>query len=82
VSFLGVLSYPLYLVHHVLLGALGGAPFALRAPLAFALSVGVAFAIHELVEKPCARLRKRLTAPDGPRLAEIPAPALASVRSP
>jgi peptidoglycan/LPS O-acetylase OafA/YrhL len=64
-SFLGVLSYPLYLVHHVVLGAFA-APFgvgAVRALLALALSVAIAWAIHELVEKRCARLRRRLSAP-------------------
>jgi peptidoglycan/LPS O-acetylase OafA/YrhL len=63
-SFLGVLSYPLYLVHHVVLGAFVHAPFglgAVRALLAFALSLALAWAIHELVEKPCAQLRRRLS---------------------
>jgi peptidoglycan/LPS O-acetylase OafA/YrhL len=59
-SFLGELSYSLYLVHHVLLGALRALPGVARAPLALALAIGIAWAIHELVEKPCARLRRRL----------------------
>ena len=81
-SYLGVLSYPLYLVHHVLLDALGAMPFALRALLGLGLSIGVAFAIHELVEKPCARLRKRLTA--RAKAAREPgiAPAFVPARSP
>src|SRR5262249_19553805 len=81
-SYLGVLSYPLYLVHHVLLGALGAMPFALRALLGLGLSIGVAWAIHELVEKPCARLRRRLSA----RARAVPAagiaPAFLPARSP
>jgi peptidoglycan/LPS O-acetylase OafA/YrhL len=81
-SFLGVLSYPLYLVHHVLLGALGTALPAVRAPLALALSIGVAWTIHELVENPCARLRRRLEA----RARSVPGaavdPALLPARSP
>lgn len=60
-SFLGELSYPLYLVHHVVLVALGTLPFVVRAPLALVVAIGIAWAIHEIVEKPCARLRKRLS---------------------
>ena len=60
-SFLGVLSYPLYLVHHVVLGALGTqfGPVA-RAVLALSVSIALAWAIHEVIEKRCARLRRRL----------------------
>ena len=77
-SFLGELSYPLYLVHHVVLGALGARPGAALAPLALTLSIGVAWAIHEAVEKPCAELRRRLSreAPERPpdrRSALVPA---------
>jgi peptidoglycan/LPS O-acetylase OafA/YrhL len=80
-SFLGVLSYPLYLCHHVLLGALGASPGALRAALALAISIGVAWAIHELVEEPCARLRRRLSG----RARALPmglGPALVEARGP
>ena len=81
-SFLGVLSYPLYLVHHVRARrARRRRPGSLRAALALALSIGVAWAIHELVEKPCARLRRRLSG-----RAKAPpmglAPALAEARGP
>lgn len=64
VSFLGVLSYPLYLVHHVVLEALGSrlGLGPLRAAVALALSLALAWSIHELIEKPSARLRRRLSA--------------------
>jgi peptidoglycan/LPS O-acetylase OafA/YrhL len=64
VAFIGVLSYTLYLVHDVLV-ALTRAwklPHAwLRAVVALSLSLLVAWVIYEVVEKPCARLRRRLT---------------------
>jgi peptidoglycan/LPS O-acetylase OafA/YrhL len=86
-SFLGVLSYPLYLVHHVLLGALLGAPFGPvgRALAALALSIAAAWAIHELVEKPGARLRRRISAATRRGPGRAPAgdgPALAEARRP
>jgi peptidoglycan/LPS O-acetylase OafA/YrhL len=62
---LGVLSYPLYLVHHVLLVALNFGPGWARVVLAFAASLLVAWIIHEVVEKPCARLRARLESKSG-----------------
>jgi peptidoglycan/LPS O-acetylase OafA/YrhL len=65
VRFVGLLSYSLYLVHHVVIftiaqqlpgvGAMG------RAVLAFAVAFGCALAFYYLLEKPCARLRKRLS---------------------
>lgn len=61
VSFVGVLSYSLYLVHHVLLDAIGGQPSLLRAVLALSASLAVSYAIYVLVEKPCARLRRKLS---------------------
>jgi len=60
--FLGVLSYPLYLVHHVVLVAVEPLAVGLRVPLAFGISFALAWAIHELIEKPSLRLRKRLAA--------------------
>jgi peptidoglycan/LPS O-acetylase OafA/YrhL len=80
--FLGVLSYPLYLVHHVLLAALPVTSGWVRAPLALALSIGVAWLIHELVEKPCARVRKRLEAPAPVRPKGPLAPGLVEARGP
>lgn len=65
VEFLGVLSYAIYLVHFSviqalqrLLPAVGPVP---QAILAFALSVLLAWGIYRSIERPCARLRKRLT---------------------
>lgn len=62
--FVGNLSYSLYLVHHVALKAvaeharLGTVASAL---LALLVSLAVAWAIHVVVEKPCGRLRRRLS---------------------
>jgi peptidoglycan/LPS O-acetylase OafA/YrhL len=82
-SFLGVLSYPLYLVHHVLLGALGGVPLgpAARALIALAMSIAVAWVIHEVVEKPCARLRRGLSTVGPPR-SNREEPTLVEARGP
>lgn len=61
--FIGKLSYSLYLVHQIVLGvvwhqlALVGVPGAL---LVFAISLGVAWVIWLTIEKPCAKLRKRM----------------------
>jgi len=65
VSFVGGLSYSLYLLHHVVLDGL--APLlgtgAVRAVVSLFGSIALAFAIYELVEKPCARLRRILSKP-------------------
>lgn len=82
VAFVGVLSYPLYLVHHVVLGALGATPGILRAVLALGISVAAAWGIHELVEKPCARLRKRLSGSTRPKPVPPVAPVLIEAREP
>jgi peptidoglycan/LPS O-acetylase OafA/YrhL len=65
VRFLGTLSYVLYLTHHVVLFALEketplrGVP---RAVAALVIATGLAWLMHRFVEKPCARLRRRLSA--------------------
>jgi peptidoglycan/LPS O-acetylase OafA/YrhL len=67
-SFLGVLSYPLYLVHHVVLDAFApplGVGLA-AAGLSFTVSLAIAWAIHALVEKPCARLGRRASGSPAP----------------
>jgi peptidoglycan/LPS O-acetylase OafA/YrhL len=72
VAFVGVLSYSLYLVHHVVLGALARSldlnP-VLRGAAALLVSLALAYAIHRAIERPCARLRRRLggqASPDAP----------------
>jgi peptidoglycan/LPS O-acetylase OafA/YrhL len=61
--FVGSISYSLYLVHHVAIKAveqhprLGGVAGAL---VALFISFAIAWAIHVVVEKPCAQLRRRL----------------------
>jgi peptidoglycan/LPS O-acetylase OafA/YrhL len=63
--FIGAISYSLYLVHHTVLKAveqhshLAGAA---RALVALLLSLATAWTMYVLVERPCARLRKRLLA--------------------
>ena len=65
VAFIGVLSYPLYLVHYPLIQMMDRAfpdwPPVPRYALAGLLAFIVSFAIHVVVEKPCARLRKQLS---------------------
>jgi peptidoglycan/LPS O-acetylase OafA/YrhL len=64
-AFLGVLSYSLYLIHQVVLAILEhgmpALPLFPRAIVAFAVTLGLSFSVYHLVEKPCARLRKRLS---------------------
>jgi peptidoglycan/LPS O-acetylase OafA/YrhL len=64
IAFIGVLSYSLYLVHQVLLAVaerlLPQWHPLLRALIALAASLCVAWLIWHCVEKPCARLRARL----------------------
>jgi len=73
---IGVLSYGLYLVHHVVLFGVRRwfpvHPLA-QGVLAFAISIGFAEAMWRLIEVPCGRLRKRLSRP-----APVVAPKLAA----
>jgi peptidoglycan/LPS O-acetylase OafA/YrhL len=75
VAFVGVLSYTLYLVHQVALYLVAFQLPALdpvrRSILAVLVSFIVALAIHRFVEKPCARIRKRLAGAPVPRLSAI-----------
>jgi peptidoglycan/LPS O-acetylase OafA/YrhL len=71
VKFIGVLSYSIYLVHPaVLWGVVSWAPRlpgAVQAMLGLALTLLIALAIYTAIEKPAARLRRRLSRIDGPR---------------
>jgi len=67
VAFVGVLSYSLYLLHHVILFAFRDRlqpPFGplTGAVAALALSLVLAQLIHVVIERPCARLRRRFSA--------------------
>jgi peptidoglycan/LPS O-acetylase OafA/YrhL len=62
--FIGTLSYSLYLVHQVALAAVqqhSRLPGVGRALLALLVSLAVAWTIYRVVERPCARLRRRLS---------------------
>jgi len=65
VAYVGALSYSLYLTHEVvLLAVLELLPQwrgSLRVLLTLAISLVVSWAIYELIEVPCARLRRKLT---------------------
>jgi peptidoglycan/LPS O-acetylase OafA/YrhL len=63
VTFLGVLSYSLYLFHVLVLLVLeraGLTGMKLAVP-GFALSVLCAWAVYRVIERPAARLRKRFS---------------------
>ena len=65
VRFFGTLTYTLYLVHQVVLAAVeqhSHLPGLARAAVALPVSFAIAWAMYVAVEKPCARLRKRLAA--------------------
>ena len=65
VAFVGVLSYTLYLIHEIVVIALyywlPSFSSTAKATLAFAIAFAFAVVVHRLVEKPLARIRKRLT---------------------
>ena len=66
VSFVGVLSYSLYLTHHVIIFAvnhyLPQVHGLIRGGLSLGLSLAISYGIYLAIEKPCAQLRKRLNA--------------------
>jgi peptidoglycan/LPS O-acetylase OafA/YrhL len=62
--FVGNLSYSLYLVHHVILKAVAAHSrlgTVSRALIALLVSLAIAWVIHVAVERPCGRLRRRLS---------------------
>ena len=67
-KYVGTISYSLYLVHHATLDAVaqhtGLGPVA-RGALALLISLAIAAAIYRFVEKPCAKLRRRLAGNSG-----------------
>jgi peptidoglycan/LPS O-acetylase OafA/YrhL len=67
VRFVGTISYSLYLVHQATLSAVAqhtGLGVVARGALALLISLGIAWAMYHLVEKPCAKWRRRLAATD------------------
>lgn len=64
VAFVGVLSYSLYLVHYVFIKAAEQLwpqlRFGARIAIALVLSVGAAWILYSLIERPCTALRRRL----------------------
>jgi peptidoglycan/LPS O-acetylase OafA/YrhL len=64
IRFVGTLSYSLYLLHQVVLFTLWSQPWPtpVRALAIFAISFLLALAMWRYVEKPCAKLRSRLSA--------------------
>ncbi len=64
-NFIGLLSYSLYLMHLAILmrieQALPAVEPLLRAGLALALAIALAYLVYIMIEKPAARLRRRLS---------------------
>jgi peptidoglycan/LPS O-acetylase OafA/YrhL len=78
VAFVGVLSYSLYLVHPTVLFGVGlyvHRSVPVRGVAAGLISLALALGIYVLVEKPAARLRRRLSHLPGRRPAEAAEPA-------
>jgi peptidoglycan/LPS O-acetylase OafA/YrhL len=78
----GVLSYSLYLLHQVVLFFLEAHlprlhPFALGT-LALGVSVALAELIHRVIERPCARLRKRFSRTSAPSTGQLQSSRMAS----
>jgi peptidoglycan/LPS O-acetylase OafA/YrhL len=77
IRFVGVLSYSLYLVHHVIIEALEhyvAMQPVLRGVVALAASLALSYAIYVVIERPCAKLRKRLSHRAVPHAAPQSAP--------
>ena len=69
VKFVGVVSYSIYLMHPAVLWAMKSSVDSgyIAAALALALTLGLAYAIYQVVEKPAGRLRRRLSKVDPPK---------------
>ena len=64
IRLVGNLSYSLYLVHHVILKAVAEHSrlgTVSRALIALVVSLAIAWVVHVAVERPCGRLRRRLS---------------------
>src|SRR5215472_12553117 len=73
VKFVGVVSYSIYLMHPAVLWAMAssvdtsGYIAYVVAGLALAVTLGLAYGIYQVVEKPAGRLRRRLSKVDPPK---------------
>lgn len=77
VAYIGVLSYTIYLVHAMFLfGAenILGLPPLIEVAVAAMVTMVFAWALHRLVERPLARLRKRLSRAGESTTLELPTP--------
>lgn len=65
VSFIGILSYSFYLVHHTVIETVifycSGLPKFVQGVIAMSLSLLLAYIIYLAIEVPCARLRRKLS---------------------
>jgi len=63
ISFVGVLSYSIYLLHPTVLWTVNPLPVPglVQALIALAATLAIAYGIYVVVEKPAARLRRRLS---------------------
>jgi peptidoglycan/LPS O-acetylase OafA/YrhL len=62
-SFIGLLSYGLYLIHRTILSIVEtwvSSSLFIVVPLSLGASIAFCYALHVFVEKPCADMRKRL----------------------
>ena len=66
VSFIGVLSFSLYLTHHVIIyGVQQHLPQLhqlVQGVISLGLALAISYGVYLAIEKPCAQLRKRLNA--------------------
>ncbi len=80
VKFVGILSYSIYLMHTTVLYAVThwiSVSGLVQTLLALLLTLGLAYTIHQFVEKPATRLRRRLSQVSPPNLPQpAPTPSL------
>ncbi|HEY7199086.1 MAG TPA: acyltransferase [Candidatus Dormibacteraeota bacterium] len=76
ISFVGVLSYSIYLLHPTVLWTVNPLPVPgiVQALVALAVTLAIAYGIYVVVEKPAARLRRRLSRVLVPQRPPAPAP--------
>ena len=61
--FIGTLSYSLYLIHQTVLITVQRLTYSHPVPqatLSLLIATGIAWGIYQLIERPCAKLRRQL----------------------